>query len=536
MFSQADYGAKFFESILHLIDVGIHLVDQDGITIFYNDKMAEIDRLDRQHVIGKSVFHLYPSLTSDTSTLAQVLGSGQLIPSHIQTYVTLAGKRITTINSTYPLYEEGHIIGALEVAKDITSITHLYDQILDLKDQLYRQSSDGEYSPHRLYNEHSQHLQQGSTSHRTNRRQVRPWNSGTAKYHFSDLIGQSPLFLDALSLAKKAARSHSPVFICGPTGTGKELIAQSIHNAGIRRNEPFIAQNCAAVPAELMEGLMFGTVRGAFTGAIDRAGLFEQADGGTLFLDELNSLDPMLQAKLLRVLQDGCVRRVGATKEQQVNVRIIAAMNMEPKEALERGILRHDLYFRLHVVNVCLPPLRQREADIPLLIQHFIDQFNDSFGMKITSISADALRRFKHYDWPGNIRELRHAVESAYNMMELDDEFIEEHHLPAYLRQRIDSHAEHVLESYLGQSAHMPPNNAQMATCSTTHASIPSPTSEPESGPQKLTEMIREMEYNAIINALEQQQYNVSNAAQDLGITRQSLQYKMSRYGIVRKP
>ncbi|UUZ87096.1 sigma-54 factor interaction domain-containing protein [Paenibacillus sp. P26] len=157
-------------------------------------------------------------------------------------------------------------------------------------------------------------------------------------------MGQSPPFLEAVALAKRASRTSSPVLICGPTGTGKELFAQSIHNAGARRGRPFIAQNCAAVPGELMEGIMFGTARGAFTGAVDRAGLFEQAEGGTLFLDELNSLDLFLQAKSLRVLQDGIVRRVGGSGELQVNVRIITAMNTDPKEALEKGILRHDLF------------------------------------------------------------------------------------------------------------------------------------------------------------------------------------------------
>ncbi len=153
--------------------------------------------------------------------------------------------------------------------------------------------------------------------------------------------------------------------IYGPTGTGKELVAQSIHNVSAQRNQPFIAQNCAAVPKELMEGLLFGTTKGAFTGAMDRMGIFEQANGGTLFLDELNSLDLGLQAKLLRVLQEGEVRRVGGSKEQKINVKIIAAMNISPEEALERGIIRSDLFFRLNVVTIQMPSLSERKTDIP---------------------------------------------------------------------------------------------------------------------------------------------------------------------------
>lgn len=470
MSGQHGPSAPFFEKILSIVDVGVHLVNQEGITVFYNDKMAEIDGLNRAQVLGKSIFDLYPSLTYETSTLAKVLQTGKERPEKIQTYVNLTGKRITTINRTYPLMDNSRIIGAVEVAKDITGIVHLHDQILDLRHQLYQ------------------------SKQRENK------NKGAARYDFSDLIGQSKSFTDALSLAKKTSRTNSPVMISGPTGTGKELFAQSIHNAGVRRNRPFIAQNCAAVPAELMEGIMFGTSRGAFTGAIDRAGLFEQASGGTLFLDELNSLDLFLQAKLLRVLEDGIVRRIGGTNELQADVRIITAMNIDPKEALDKGILRHDLFFRLNVVNLNLPPLQQRKEDIPLLAHHFIEKFNPLFGMKVTGISPSAGHRLMSYPWPGNVRELSHAIESAFNMMELQDETIEEHHLPANLK-----------EGGFPQA----------------HMLIPSA--------DTLTDHIKQLERKAIVDALQKNDYNISLAAQSLGIKRQALQYKINRYGIVKK-
>ncbi|WNR45484.1 sigma-54 interaction domain-containing protein [Paenibacillus roseipurpureus] len=472
---QLDRGSAYFEKMLNMIDVGIHLIDSWGITIFYNAKMAETDGLKSDQVVGKNFFELFPSLTHETSTFMKVLQTGTEIREKIQTYVSVTGKRITTINSTYPLIEDGIIIGALEVAKDITSIVHLHDQILDLRHQIYESPLKDKK------------------------------HTNSARYHFSDLIGTNDAFLNTIAFAKKASRTSSPVLICGPTGTGKELVAQSIHNAGNRRNRLFLAQNCAAVPNELMEGIMFGTARGAFTGAIDRAGLFEQASGGTLFLDELNSLDLVLQAKLLRVLQDGLVRRIGGAKEQQVDVRIITAMNMDPKEALEKGLLRSDLFYRLNVVNLTLPPLAHRKDDIPLLAHHFIEKFNALFGMKIIGISPGAMQCLLQYHWPGNVRELSHAIESTYNMMELECEQIEKSHLPASIQG--SSVIQHV--PWYGDK-------------------------EPMS--EGLTEKVKQLEKEAIIRALEQHHHNVTLTAQALGIKRQALQYKLQRYGIVRKP
>ncbi|NQX58213.1 sigma-54 interaction domain-containing protein [Paenibacillus qinlingensis] len=479
MSEQNDHGSKYFEQMLTIIDVGVHLIDNKGITIFYNEKMAETDGFKREQVIGKNFFDLFPSLTNETSTFMKVLQTGIEIREKIQTYVNVTGRRITTINSTYPLLDNGEIIGALEVAKDITSIVHLHDQILDLRHQIYESPSKDKK------------------------------NASAARYHFSDLIGQSETFLHTIAFAKKASRTSSPVLISGPTGTGKELFAQSIHNAGARRNRLFIAQNCAAVPNELMEGIMFGTARGAFTGAIDRAGLFEQANGGTLFLDELNSLDLLLQAKLLRVLQDGIVRRVGGTHEQQVDVRIITAMNIDPKEALAKGLLRSDLYYRLNVVNLHLPPLGHRKDDIPLLISHFINKFNHLFGMKINGVSPSALATLLNYHWPGNIRELSHAIESTYNMMELECERIEDHHLPAYL---------------------------QGNTGTTTLRSSPHSDPIEDFSSRRLTDKVKQMEKETITDALASHQYNITLTAQALGIKRQALQYKLNRYGILRKP
>lgn len=464
--------ASQFEWILNIINVGVHLVDKQGETVFYNETMANIDGLSRQQVLGKNIFQLYPSLTDETSTLNLALQNGEEIVDKIQTYVNMRGKQITSINCTYPLLEDGEVIGAVEIAKDITNILSLHDQILDLRMQLFET------------------------------RQKNKSSVGTADYHFSDLIGKNEVFERAISFAKKAARTHSPVMIYGPTGTGKELVAQSIHNASIRRDRPFIAQNCAAVPKELMEGLLFGTTKGAFTGSIDRQGIFEQASGGTLFLDELNSLDLVLQAKLLRVLQDGKIRRIGGMTEQEVDVRIIAAMNIHPQEAMDKGILRSDLYFRLNVVNIDLPSLSQRKEDIPLLVEHFIHKFNEMFGTHVRGISNAALQRLQQYGWPGNIRELRHAIESAFNIIDIGYDLLEEHHLPMHMFGAI------------------PTNVPQLTRLKPTASQI------------DLPNMLEEFERGTILGVFEECKGNISKTAEALGLKRQALQYKLNKYGI----
>lgn len=464
--------SSHFESILHKINEGVHMVDKDGITVFYNQAMADIDGLSRDNVMGKTIFQLYPSLTVETSTLNMALYKGTKTVDQIQTYVNLQGKHITTINSTYPLYNGDQIIGAVESAKDITKIVSMYDQTIELQKKLYETKKKGKTS------------------------------KGTADYQFSDLIGGSRPFQEAIDIAKKAARSDSPVMICGDTGTGKELVAQSIHNGSRRCEEPFIAQNCAAVPRELIEGLMFGTTKGAFTGAIDRPGIFEQANGGTLLLDELNSLDLTLQAKLLRVLQDGKIRRIGGKVEKELDVRIITAMNISPEIALEKNILRSDLYYRLNVVHIHLPSLQERKSDISLLVNHFIEKFNGTFGTHVHEISREALQHLHSHHWPGNIRELSHAIESAFNIIDIGYERLEKHHLPAHI--------------FKSSTPPVPEVNRFV----------------PSKGSIDLPNIMEEFERETILNVFEKNTGNVSRTAKALGLKRQALQYKLNKYQI----
>ncbi|ACB85728.1 sigma-54 interaction domain-containing protein [Natranaerobius thermophilus] len=252
----------------------------------------------------------------------------------------------------------------------------------------------------------------------------------TAKYNFTDIIGESQQMRKAKELGEAAASSDSSVLICGETGTGKELFAQSIHNASYRCSKPFIAINCAALPPSLIESNLFGYVEGAFTGAKKggATGVFEKANNGTLFLDEISEMDLDLQSKLLRVLQEKEVTRIGGRKVIPLNLRIIAATNRNLEDMIQKGQFRRDLFFRLNVIEVKLPPLRDMKEDIPLLVNETIIKMNSIFGKAIKGVDKEALEMLINYDWPGNVRELYNCIERAFNLIG-DDNYIRKKHL-----------------------------------------------------------------------------------------------------------
>ena len=235
-----------------------------------------------------------------------------------------------------------------------------------------------------------------------------------ADARFGEIIARSPAMVRALNLATKVARHDATVFIMGPSGTGKELVARLIHREGERADRPFVAVNCGAIPETLLEAEFFGVMKGSFTGADrDRAGLFEAADGGTLFLDEVGELSVQLQVKLLRVLQDGEVRRVGGTETTSVDVRVVCATNRDIKGAIQEGQFREDLYYRLAVVTISLPPLTERTEEIPDLAHHFLERHAKRLGVRVEGIEPSAMEVLLAHSWPGNIRELENVVERA---------------------------------------------------------------------------------------------------------------------------
>jgi len=472
---------KNLNMILDSLDEGIHIVDREGTTIAYNKKVSEIDGLEPEEVIGKNLFEVYPSLTLETSTLMQTIKTGESIEKTQQTFINTKGKRITTVNKTVPLKLSTGEMGAMEISRDITLLEELVENVSDLRAK----------------------INVGQQKSKNEKKQIKKDNNTT--YTFKDIIGEDEVFKITLREAMRAAGSDSSVLLYGETGTGKELFAQSIHNASKRSDKPFIAQNCAALPKDLLEGLLFGTQKGGFTGAKSRAGLFEQANGGTILLDEINSMDLSLQAKLLRVLQEKKVRRVGGQKEKKVDVRVITTMNTHPDKAFSENKLREDLFYRLSVVYIEIPPLRKREEDISVLVDYFLEKYNQKFSKNIKEIDEKVINTFLNYSWPGNVRELQHVIESAFNMVQNENKITHEI-LPRYIRERL--------------------NNIDLSPVGLDCNSI----KEDELPP--LEEVMENLEVKLIKKSLERAEGNISEAARNLSISRQSLQYKIKKYNI----
>jgi len=255
------------------------------------------------------------------------------------------------------------------------------------------------------------------------------------RYRFENIIGDSNAMHDVFAVVGQVANSRATVLLLGETGTGKEMIAKAIHYNSPRKDKPFIRVNCGAMTTTLLESELFGHVKGSFTGAIrDKAGRFEAADGGTIFLDEIGTMEPQLQVKLLRVLQEREFERVGDTATMKVDVRVIAATNVDLQEEVAKSNFREDLFYRLNVVSIYLPPLRNRREDVPALIDYFLDKYNDVNGRRLKRISRDLLNVLLRYPWPGNVRELENAIERAVVLTRAGNQMIDEDALPREVR------------------------------------------------------------------------------------------------------
>ncbi|MES9990528.1 MAG: sigma-54 dependent transcriptional regulator [Candidatus Thiodiazotropha sp.] len=320
-----------------------------------------------------------------------------------------------------------------------------------------------------------------------------PQNSN-ATADSSPMLGNSQPMKRVRELIKKLGRSQAPVYISGESGTGKELAARQIHQQGPRADHPFVAVNCGAIPQELMESELFGHKKGSFTGATsDHQGLFLSADGGTLFLDEIADLPLHMQVKLLRAIQEKQVRPVGGQQETPIDVRIISATHKNLAELVENGDFRQDLYYRINVIELPLPPLRERSEDIPLLAQHFLTRMARESGTKKSKLSSSALKKLRAYGFPGNIRELENILERSFTLLEGSELLADDLHLP---------------------SNHQPQG-------------VPAAGSD-----QPLGDKMEQVEREAIIQALEETRWNRTAAAKKLGMTLRSLRYRLEKFGI----
>lgn len=430
------------------------IVNKEGIVEYATVYSKEKNTFINQQTTGLHILDMYPSLTEESSSILKALNTGKEIYNTIQELKYLNNRTYFLLNSDFPIINDGTTIGVIEVSVSLNSET--YAKYLSGSNIIKRK-----------------------------------W-----LFTLDDIITEDQYFLELKTKIGRISKTNSSVLIIGETGTGKDMIAQSIHSHSYRFGQPFIAQNCAAIPSTLLESTFFGTVKGAYTGAENTIGLFELAKGGTLFLDEINSMDIRLQAKILKAIEEKAIRRVGGTKNIEADVRIISAMNIRPEEAIAKEILREDLFYRLSVVQLKLPPLRERKADIKLLSNYFIQKYNMEMGRNIEGITELVMNIFNEYSWKGNVRELQNVIESAFNVAAKN--IIDIQDVPEYL-----------YKDFSNENIKIDINNDSMS----------------------LEERIYLYEKEIIFKEVTQCN-TLAEAAKRLKISPQSLQYKLKKYFI----
>ncbi len=448
---------------------GITVIDTEGEILFtakLNKKLNEAREGDEE-VVGKRLFEIYNNLNRESSTMfkAMELGSPLYIENQVLEFGSGQETEITSLS--IPIKSKDKIVGCIDLSVS-EGINEECVEVIKLDSTIFEEID-------------IEKLSKSKTS---------------AKYCIEHIIGVDSTMLEAKKYIKVAAGCDLAVMIYGETGTGKELFAQAIHNASGRKERPFIAQNCAAIPEGLMEGLLFGTVKGSFTGAIDSPGLLEMAEGGTVFFDEINSMPVTLQAKLLRVIQDREYRALGGSEIKKLDVKIISAINKRPVKAMADGDIRNDLYYRLSQLNIDIPPLKERKEDIPLFINYYIAKYNGIFGKKIKYISRKFYEKTIEHDWPGNVRELENAVVQAMSNMDSSKEIMEFEDVERRIMGGHDLVSASVIE-------------------------------------KSLRDIVGDYEKGIIQNIMEMCDYNISKAAKMLQIPRQTLQRKAKSFDII---
>ncbi|MBN1653148.1 MAG: sigma 54-interacting transcriptional regulator [Deltaproteobacteria bacterium] len=445
---------RYFPILLDVIDQSIFTIDKDGLITVFNRAAEEITGYRATDVIGKKCSDVFRTeLCTSDCPLRKTMMSGRRVLDRRVRIKTKDGRFLPVAVSTAALAtKEGKILGGIEVIKDLSSLE-------DLKRQI-----DG-------------------------------------RYRFDDIISKSEKMRQIFQLLPQIAQSDSTVLICGASGTGKELLAKTIHHQSGRKDKPFVAVNCAAMPDTLIESELFGYIRGAFTDAKrDKPGRIAQADGGTLFLDEVGDLALHVQVKLLRFLQERVYEPLGATYATRADVRVISATHRSLEQMVEEGTFRQDLYYRINIMQIDLPPLSERPEDIPLLVDHFIRRFRSIKGGLIERVSEDALAYILDYAFPGNIRELENIIERAF-----------------ILCRGKTIRCEHLPNSLIYSRNHRKENGA--AAGSNGAMVVP-------------LNPLSQSERSTIQEALKRNRGNRSRTADDLGIHRSTLIRKLKRYGI----
>ena len=455
---------RYVEQILKLYNYidGIVVCNKKGCVEYYTNYRPDINSLNENEVLGKHILDIYPYLNAEDSSILRVLESGEPIYNESQTLMNLHGECIQAINTTLPIKsDDSTIIGAVDVSRYLGR-DHVRNNItLSLK---------------------------------------KPNNNRDQEFFtLDDIYGHSLVINKIKNNIARIADTHSTVMIYGETGTGKELVAQAIHSHGVKRSGPFISQNCAAIPSSLLEGILFGTERGSYTGATNRPGLFELANGGTLFLDEVNSMEYAMQSKILKAIEEKSIRRVGSSKTIHLDLRVVSAVNEDPREAVEHGRIRKDLFFRLSTVLISLPPLRDRREDISFLTRCFIRDFNLSMNRQVMGVTEDVDLMFAQYNWPGNVRELKNVIEGAFNF--LSGRFIKRTDLPEYL-----------IHSF---------------------SALPYPTQTRFDAALSLSQQLWDFERRILLEAL-QNTRSLTEMASTLKISKQVLNYKLHKFNIHR--
>jgi len=435
-------------AILSSINDGVLTIDNEWRITSFNPAAVRITGFKAAEVLGKHCYEILKSTTcNENCPLRKTMETKEPISNYEIEIINAHGEIVPISVSTALLIdEEGEIIGGVETFRDLSTFKHLREEL-------------------------------------------------NIKFSFHNIIGKDKRMREIYNLLKVISPTDTTVLIIGETGTGKELVARAIHYNSLRKNRPFIKVDCTALPETLLESELFGYKKGAFTDArSDKPGKFKLADKGTIFLDEIGELPVSIQAKLLRVLEEQSFEPLGAVKTEKVDVRIIAATNKDLKEETEQGRFRKDLYYRLNVVPVTLPPLRNRREDIPLLIEHFINIFNKKFNKRVNKISQDALDILLDYPWPGNVRQLEHAIEHAF--IHCSGKIIQVNHLPDDIRDESNSLFHSII------SAENP---------------------------------LEELEKKVIHETLKKNDWNLQKAAMQLKLSRSTLWRKMKKYGIKKR-